>query len=597
MNDFHFQVDLKGLIRLLSDNLYAEDSVFLRELLQNAVDAITARKQLDASFTDGSIHVHYRQLGADNEICFTDNGIGLTEAELHEFLSVIGQSSKRSDQTSFIGQFGIGLLSCFLVANEIEVVTRSVHEEQTNRWIGHSDGVYEISHAETDMPQAGTQVRLRLTGRAAQKFDRTEIKSALEKFGFLIEQPIYFATRSGEQQLNDVYIPWRQEICTAGDILEFGERVFDEHFFDAVPITGEGMHGYAYLCEHTENHATHKIFLQHMLLTEDGKDLIPKWATFIRCIIDTDCLTPTASREGFQRNAKLSRARAQIERCLLNYFIDLSKFDIVRMKQLAAIHNIALKSFALENDRVFKQLFPFLLFTSNKENLTGAQILVATKKMPVYYCTDIDTFHRVKPLLQGTRRLVLNAGYIYDTPLFQNLAKNFPGVKISLFEDRLLEEIFEEPSQALQQDLAFFMTEGTQALQQFNCRVVLKRFSPEEQSAVFIAGSDSFLVQELSALDNDFDLDAPSFFDDFSDAPLNEQDTSALYLNADNDLIQSLVNVTDAPALRAAAQVLYTQALLSGHHTVGARELQALSSGLKDLLRFGVGQNMQEEDT
>ncbi|MDE7202165.1 MAG: ATP-binding protein, partial [Lachnospiraceae bacterium] len=96
MANYNFKVDLKGIIRLLSDNLYSSDKVFLRELLQNAVDAIDARKKADSSCPEGKITVTYRRKAKGAELVFADNGIGLTKEEIHSFLSVIGQSSKRT---------------------------------------------------------------------------------------------------------------------------------------------------------------------------------------------------------------------------------------------------------------------------------------------------------------------------------------------------------------------------------------------------------------------------------------------------------------------------------------------------------------------
>ena len=150
-------MDLKGIIRLLSDNLYSSDKVFLRELLQNAVDAIAARKRADASCLEAKITVTYRRKGNGAELIFADNGIGLTKEEIHTFLSVIGQSSKRDDavRDSYIGQFGIGLLSCFLVANEIKVITCSAAEGKSYQWVGKSDGSYAVSYTHLRAHETG----------------------------------------------------------------------------------------------------------------------------------------------------------------------------------------------------------------------------------------------------------------------------------------------------------------------------------------------------------------------------------------------------------------------------------------------------------
>ena len=122
-----FQVDLSGVLKVLSDSLYSSYQVFIRELLQNSVDAIQARKNLNHEFT-GKITVSYFDKGDEKTLIVEDNGVGLTLDEVDEFLSKIGSSSKRNQKVnrdSFIGQFGIGLLSCFMVSEEVVVISHS----------------------------------------------------------------------------------------------------------------------------------------------------------------------------------------------------------------------------------------------------------------------------------------------------------------------------------------------------------------------------------------------------------------------------------------------------------------------------------------
>ena len=133
-----FQVNLKGMISLLSEHIYSNPSTFVRELLQNGIDAITAFRSIDEHF-EGRIEV---ELQEDGSMSFTDNGIGLTEDDIHQVLTVIGESSKRDSFSSadFIGRFGIGLLSCFVVSNDIVFETRSAMNKETIRWCGKADG-------------------------------------------------------------------------------------------------------------------------------------------------------------------------------------------------------------------------------------------------------------------------------------------------------------------------------------------------------------------------------------------------------------------------------------------------------------------------
>ena len=93
-NKYLFQVNLKGMIELLSEHIYSAPNVFVREVLQNGMDATTARKTIDEHHK-GEINIYINKVDGLPQVIFEDNGIGLSEKEVHEFLSVIGQSSKR----------------------------------------------------------------------------------------------------------------------------------------------------------------------------------------------------------------------------------------------------------------------------------------------------------------------------------------------------------------------------------------------------------------------------------------------------------------------------------------------------------------------
>ncbi len=127
------------LVDLLSHHLYSSPRVYLRELLQNAVDALTARHGLEPGAPADAFGI---RLYADGSVVrVEDDGVGLTEDDVHTFLATIGRSSKRAERIAeqradFIGQFGIGLLSCFLVADEIHVLSRSARTPDAPSWNG-----------------------------------------------------------------------------------------------------------------------------------------------------------------------------------------------------------------------------------------------------------------------------------------------------------------------------------------------------------------------------------------------------------------------------------------------------------------------------
>ncbi len=584
--DFSFQVDLKGIIRLLSENLYSSGDVFLRELLQNAVDAIAARRREEKDFKDGRIQITYHK-GKDGQaaLVFSDNGIGLTREEIHTFLSVIGQSSKRGDmkRSTFIGQFGIGLLSCFLVTDEILVRSRSVREEQGWRWLGKSDGTYQVME-EPEPLEAGTKVELKLGRKMAKRYCEEKAVELLREYGFLIKVPVEFTGDSGSRRINDGFIPWRQSFCSGEEIMRFGEMMFGEKFFGVVPILGDGMKGYAFISERQTSAAAmgrHKIFLKNMLITEDGKDLIPKWAFFTRCIIDAKHLTPMASREGFASDHALAKARNDIEKCLFDYFVSLSKFDVNKLKRLTMIHNVAIKSLAVENEQVYKLFFPFLAFSTNIGDLTGLQLLEAAKRLPVYYCVEVDDYRRARPLV-GNARVIVNAGYIYDTKLLQLLKYYFQDVRVEMFDEASYAELLEEPSEDKKRQMACLMAEAGKALDKFRCGVMLRQFEPSDVPALYIAGADGFLDNVV--LDGGFSGFLEGF--DFGDSGGYG---NKLYVNAANPLVCRLAQIQDDQMVDNMVQILYVHAMLAGHYTLSEREMEILNTGLMKLMEYGLG--------
>ncbi|MDE6087637.1 MAG: ATP-binding protein, partial [Oscillospiraceae bacterium] len=182
-----FQVNLGGMIDILSNHLYSSPDVFVRELLQNGTDAISARKLSDPGFQDGRIMIRIRER---ESLSFRDNGTGLTEQEIHQFLAVIGQSSKRDLQTGkiredYIGRFGIGLLSCFMVTDEIIIRTRSAkNPAYVYEFHGKPDGTYEVWETdELHRFPIGTEILIQAKKNCESYFTEEKICELVRYYG------------------------------------------------------------------------------------------------------------------------------------------------------------------------------------------------------------------------------------------------------------------------------------------------------------------------------------------------------------------------------------------------------------------------------
>ena len=158
--------------------------------------------------------------GTQPTLVIHDNGIGLSESEVHQFLATIGQSSKRdvTSEADFIGQFGVGLLSGFVVSEEIVVISRSISAEaKTVQWKGRNDGTYEVGELDFDA-EPGTEVYLRAKPGCHDFFDFDFVVSTARNFGSLL--PFEIRISNGEQSVTINEIPpWRSGIDDPGTCL------------------------------------------------------------------------------------------------------------------------------------------------------------------------------------------------------------------------------------------------------------------------------------------------------------------------------------------------------------------------------------------
>lgn len=205
-----FQVNLAGMIDILSNHLYDEKDVYIRELLQNATDAIRARKKIDSTL-EGKIHASLTGDNNEKTLIVEDNGIGLTEDEVHAFLATIANSSKGEknfdgeSSNDFIGRFGIGLLSCFIVSDEIVMISTSQKDGGTTEWRGKADGTYSVRKIETDTREPGTQVYLRLRAGLEDHPECEDVEyliNTLKKYGSSLESNIIVEMNGLEEEIN-----------------------------------------------------------------------------------------------------------------------------------------------------------------------------------------------------------------------------------------------------------------------------------------------------------------------------------------------------------------------------------------------------------
>ena len=439
-----FQVDLRGLVDLLSHHLYSSPKVYLRELMQNAVDAITARRLLDPS-APARITI---RTGVDGGIQVEDSGVGLTESDVHTFLATIGRSSKRAEdggldlsaaRQDFIGQFGIGLLACFVVADEITVVSRSARDASAPavEWRGRSDGTYQIKALPPGTVAApGTTVTWCRAATAASGWSRAASYAWRGTSARCCATTWRSSTSSATPRRSTTRRrswdrPYGSPLARRQALAGYAKAAFDFTPLDTIDldIPLVGLKGVAFVLPtpvHPTKHSGHRVHLKGMLLSDQAQELVPDWAFFVSCVVDTTGLRPTASREALYEDETLAAVRDAIGERIREWLVGLAASDLALLRRFLDVHHLAVKALARYDDRLLALLLPWLPFETTDGNVSLDEF---ARAHPVVLVTQsVEEFRQVAPIAASAGLGVVNGGYVYDRELVHRLPEIRPGV-------------------------------------------------------------------------------------------------------------------------------------------------------------------------
>lgn len=591
-----FQVDLAGIISVLSQHLYSTPTVAFRELLQNSVDAIAARASLQPGHK-GNVSIELVENKAGATLMVEDNGVGLTEDEVHLFLATIGSSSKRAEthgaREKFIGQFGIGMLSCFVLSDEIVLITRSAvnADSPAVEWRGRGDGTYSVRTLETGHPP-GTRLFLKIKASHAHLCTQRMLEQWFTHYGEYLPIPIELTSGGKSTRITHSSAPWSHgglPLMDQADLWEAGRRYFGTEFIDMVPLRSVkgGLEGVAFISGQSRSmHAKpqHRLFLKGMLLSDQTEDLAPDWAVFVNIVANTTKLQPTASRESLVESPLLDDTRQEIGACLLAYLRRLADSDKDKLAMLIQTHHLALKSLALEDDDVLRFIAPWFQFETSMGRMNFEEI---RRQEEPQYCTSVDRYRQLAPVASAENRCLINAGYVFDADLMAALAAEFPDVELDVVSAMSFTDQLGELPTDKAHLFEHLVEVAAEALRPHQCRVEARVFQPATLPVLYVqndaAHSKRAMEQSKEVADEFFS----SLLSDIS-SRIAQDAYHVCYLNAANPLIQRLTKVKDDRSLRTVTEVLYLQSLLLGQYPITSKETRLLSDGLLQLIEMGI---------
>jgi molecular chaperone HtpG len=348
-------VETENIFPIIKQFLYSDQEIFLRELIANATDAtsklltLARRGEVEQEVTDTTIRV---LIDADAKtLTISDRGIGMTEEEVLKYLNQVAFSSatefveKYKEEASIIGHFGLGFYSAFMVADKVEVITKSYKKDsQAVKWTCTGDPAYTIE--EVDKEEYGTNIVLHISEDSEEFLQQHRIAELLDKHCKFLPIPIEFGTRTeyvedetekdeeGKPVQNEVEVPnvinntnpaWKKQPSELSDeeyrnfykeLFPTGEPpLFWVHLNIDYPFNLTGILYFPKLGNQLEvqRNKIH-LYSNQVYVTDEVKEIVPEFLTLLHGVIDSPDIPLNVSRSYLQSDRNVKKITEYITR-------------------------------------------------------------------------------------------------------------------------------------------------------------------------------------------------------------------------------------------------------------------------------------------
>ena len=589
-----FQVDLRGVVDLLSRHIYSSPRVYLRELLQNARDAIAARREVDG----GGSRIRITPLTPETgEFVLRDDGVGLTAAEVADLLATVGRSSKRDifdlPRSDYLGQFGIGLLSCFMVADTIVIRSRSARGGAPVEWTGSADGTFRVRELDEEFP-VGTSVHLVPRFDADDLLRPAAVHELATAFGEFLPVRVTVDAQGGGELDITREPPFLGAADDPDAAVEYGRGLLGAAPLDVIELhePATGTRGLAYVLPSAPppgaRQAT-RMYLGRMLLSERVDDVLPDWAFFVRAVVDSTGLAPTASRESLVEDAALERVREQLGAGIRRWVLELGLREPHRLAQFVAVHEVGLKSLVRHDEELARFITRWLTVETTHGTLRIGDLV---ERYPhIRYAQTVDEFRQVAGISPADEVLV-NGGYLYDADLVRLLPELHPHVTVERVDvSGELDRLDPPPLDDRQAAMALEERAGA-VLAASDCAVVVRAIDRPDLSGLYVADPEVLRAIDrgrTKGITGSLWGGVLDRIDQTLSAARDDDLSARLCLNWSNRVVRALVRVEDDAVFARTVQLLYIQALLAGHHPLRDADRALMTTALADLVALSAG--------
>ena len=384
-----YQAEMQKLLEILVHSLYTEREIFLRELVSNASDALskvqlttlTEEKVLDK---DAELQIKISFDENKHKLEIEDSGCGMTKEELVSNLGTIANSgtlkflqqaqAENKSAENLIGQFGVGFYSVFMVAERVELTTRSWQvDSQAWEWTSSGGGQYEITPAKYN--QRGTRVTIFLKEDAKEFCSKWKLESIIKKYSNYLPFPV----KVNDQTVNQVKAIWTQSKSDVEEdqYKEFFKQISHTpqeplhhmHFSIDAPIQ---YYALLYFPESVGNEVVYAreskdiaLYAQKVLIQSGNTDLLPSYLRFVQGVVDSEDLPLNVSRESVQKNVLIEKIKSSLTLRVLKELEFLSEQNVEKYRKFWQQYGILLKEGISSDFKNKNRLMDLLRFNSS----------------------------------------------------------------------------------------------------------------------------------------------------------------------------------------------------------------------------------------
>jgi len=439
-------VETQNIFPIIKKYLYSDHDVFMRELISNACDATNKLKtlsqhgEIEGDMEDLSINV---EINKDNKtITISDQGIGMTIEEVEKYINQIAFSGayefmEKYKDANIIGHFGLGFYSAFMIADKVEILTKSYKKgTKAAHWV--CEGNPEFTIQEHNRRKRGTSIILHISKENEEYLETSRIKTLLEKYCKFNSVPILFE----KERINDTNPIWTKKPMDLKDedyaafykkLQPFSEEpLFHIHLNVDYPFNLMGVLYFPKLNKNNFEVNKNKIqlYCNQVYVTDEVKDIVPEFLQLLHGVIDSPDIPLNVSRSYLQSDENVKKITSHITKKVADKLEELFKQDRAMYAAKWESLGVFVKYGMLTDEKFYDRAKTFCIFeTIEGEYLTIAEYKEKVKNIQVdkndktvfLYTHDIVAQDAQLQACKERGMLVIKLDHIIDTHLVSQL--------------------------------------------------------------------------------------------------------------------------------------------------------------------------------